>query len=349
MTFLCKFWDKKMLRRHLLQLGLGVSSFMIVPKFSLASQEDGYRNFIEDVTQQAISQGIPKYVTDISFSHLNAPNQKILAANAKQAEFTLSWQQYKQRTVTQNKIDNGFNAASNLADILKSVERIYKVDPNIIVAIWGMESSYGSFMGEHPVIDTLATLAYGGRRRSYFRSELLYALHIIYEMAILPYDLLGSYAGAMGQPQFMPKSYLQFSAKYPPKNDYSDIWYNEGDVVASIANFLHSYDWKYNESWGEEVQLPSAYFSVKKFQDMFPNAAQLHSTSWWQQQGLKPVHGFEFQKEFGTILQPDGAGGEAFMVYDNFQVIKRYNASDSYALSVCLLRDTIRRAIKSAV
>ncbi|QEO18374.1 lytic murein transglycosylase [Acetobacter vaccinii] len=324
-----------MLRRTLLAGGLAA---FVTPALAARSPGAGgssYAAFLAGVRREALAQGVSAATLSSALALAVEPNPKVLKADRHQPEFTLTWAQYKDRVLTETKIANGLDAVAGRTQLLDPISATYGVSKGAIAGIWGLESAYGVHMGTFHVIDALATLAYDGRRSSFFRSELLKSLVILDQGAIAPVQMLGSYAGAMGQPQFMPSAYLRYAASYPA-GGRSDIWHNEGDVFASIANYLARCGWQQGQPWGEEVVLPASVT-----QDQL-GRSRVKPVSWWAQLGVRPRAGhFASMQQDGAVIRPDGPGGEAFLVYHNFNVIRRYNPSDFYALAVGLLGDAI--------
>ena len=325
-----------MLRRKLL---LGGSALLLASpvcaRRAQHSASGAYATFLSGVGREAIAQGVAPAVVAQALALTAAPNAKVLHADRYQPEFTLTWAQYKDRVLPEKKMNDGLAAVQERTDLLGRVSGLYGVGTGGIAGIWGLESAYGTRMGTFFVIDALATLAYDGRRASFFRTELLKALHVVERAGVAPANMLGSYAGAMGQPQFMPSAYLRYAASYPA-GGRADIWHEEGDVFASIANYLAQCGWVAGQPWGEGVFVPDTLEQSQLGRN------QTRPLAWWQQQGVRPRAGeFDASVSEGAVIRPDGPGGEAFIVYHNFNVIRRYNPSDFYALAVGLLGDAI--------
>ncbi|MFT8549767.1 MAG: lytic murein transglycosylase [Acetobacter okinawensis] len=328
-----------MLRRKLL---LGGSALLLAPPvYARHAQKAGhtargaYATFLAGVAREAKGQGVSPSVVAQALALTTAPNAKVLQADRHQPEFTLTWAQYKDRVLSEKKMNDGLAAVQQRAGLLGQISGLYGVGRGALAGIWGLESAYGTRMGKFSVIDALATLAYDGRRASFFRAELLKALHVLEQAGVAPADMLGSYAGAMGQPQFMPSAYLRYAASYPA-GGRADIWHNEGDVFASIANYLARCGWQAGQPWGEGVFVPDTLEQSQL------GRSQTRPLAWWRQQGVRPrVGDFNASVSEGAVIRPDGPGGEAFIVYHNFNVIRRYNPSDFYALAVGLLGDAI--------
>lgn len=297
-----------------------------------AARPDGdYAAFLAALRQEAAAKGLGEAATD-AIAQLSVPNAKVVQLDHHQPEFTLTWAQYRARVLPQNRLDLGAASYRDRVDIFRTVTERYGVDPGVIIGIWGLESSFGAKIGTFGVIDALATLAYDGRRAAFFRGELFDALKIIDQRDIGSRQMIGSYAGAMGQPQFMPSAYLRFASSYAG-TDRADIWTNERDVFASIANYLGKSGWRAGEPWGQEVSVSGSIPAG------LVGRGHTETLSHWQSLGVRRADGSGFSRPevTGSLLQPDGAGGPSFMVYHNFQVIRRYNPSDFYALAVGLL------------
>ena len=301
-----------------------------------AAERRRYARFLSVVRGEAIRQGMSASVVDAALAVTPAPNAKVLKADRHQPEFTLTWAQYKERVLTDKKILDGQSAVVQRKSLFSQVSSLYKVSTGAIAGIWGLESAYGKKTGTYHVIDALATLAFDGRRSSFFRAELFKALQILNQGDITPSAMLGSYAGAMGQPQFMPSAYQRYAVSFP-EGGRRNIWTNEADVFASVANYLAKCHWRYGEPWGEAVHTPETLAQSETGRTI------VRPSSYWVSKGVTPVLGGSFARPDlpGAIVRPDGLGGEAFIVYANFNVIRRYNPSDFYALAVGLLGDAI--------
>lgn len=329
-------------RRTLLVRGLAVSALTglsSAPVYRAWGRPREYGVFLAGVRHEALQQGIAAGVVDRALALCTVPNAAVIKADQHQPEKVLTWAQYKERVLTEKKLSDGLQAMTQQGQRISQIGGQYQVGRGVIAGIWGLESAYGTRMGKFSVIDALATLAYEGRRAAFFRGELLKALHILAQNGMEPRAMLGSYAGAMGQPQFMPSAYERFAVSYP-EGGRADIWRNEADVFASIANYLARSGWQDGGLWGEAVIVPESLPQVQL------GRSHVRPLSWWVQQGVRPRAGRFSDSSADTtapaaIIRPDGPGGEAFVVYHNFNVIRRYNASDFYALAVGILGDAI--------
>ena len=295
-----------------------------------ASASGGFPSFVAGLRAEAIRAGIRPAVVDEAFEGVQ-PLAKVLELDHHQPEFTLTWAQYRERVLPQSRLDAGRAAYAREAAQLASVTGTYRADPRIVVGIWGLESGFGAHTGNYRIVEALATLAYDGRRASYFRGELLGALRILNDGDVSAHAMTGSWAGAMGQPQFMPSSYLHYAVD-ADGDGRRDIWTDRADIFGSVANYLAKCGWRMGEPWGQPIRVP---------QGMAGRIGRevVRSLGEWQVQGVRRIDGTRFSRADvrGAVVMPDGEGGEAFMVYPNFNVIRRYNPSDYYALAVGLL------------
>jgi membrane-bound lytic murein transglycosylase B len=300
-----------------------------------AAAQDGFAAFRAGLRAEALRAGIRASVFDAAFEGVQ-PNPKVLELDHHQPEFTLSWAQYRARVLPQSRLDLGREAYAGEAARLGALTRVYPADPRIVVGIWGLESGFGAHTGNYRIVEALATLAYDGRRAGYFRGELINALRILDTGDVTPHGMTGSWAGAMGQPQFMPSSYLHYAVD-ADGDGRRDIWTDRADVFGSVANYLARCGWRPGEPWGQPITVPADFAADRTGRDI------LRTLGNWEQMGVRRIDGRHFSRSDvrGAVLMPDGAGGEAFMVYANFQVIRRYNPSDFYALAVGLLGNAV--------
>jgi membrane-bound lytic murein transglycosylase B len=302
-----------------------------------ARADTPFAAFLADVRAEAIGAGVTAATVDRAFNGLR-PNAKVLELDSHAPETTQSWDHYRATRVSDARITAGRQAMQTNGEALAVIGRRYGVDPAIIVAIWGLETNYGGYTGGFSVVEALATLAADGRRDGYFRKELINALRILDTGAIAPPRMTGSYAGAMGQPQFMPSSYFEYAVSFDG-SPRRDIWDNRNDALASIANYLARSGWRAGEPWGQLVRVPAGFSVARDSRDdRRPLAA-------WAQRGVTRPDGAALAppERDGAVVMPDGAGGEAYITYANFAVIRLYNHSDLYALSVGILADRLAR------
>lgn len=294
-----------------------------------------FAEFLATLRADARRQGISAITLDRAFAGV-APNQKVLERDRHQPEFTMTWARYRNLLLTRKRISEGLAAVGESRALFRAVETRYRVSPGVISGIWGLESSYGTKTGDFRVVEALATLAWDGRRASFFRGELMAALKILQAGDVTAPHMTGSYAGAMGQPQFMPTSYLRYAVDFDGTGR-RNIWTDRADVLGSIANYLAQSGWHSGETWGQPVALPAGFDAAQA------GHAHKRTLTAWAAEGVRPMSGRwkGFGPDQAALLLPDGAGGDAFLVFRNFQAIRRYNPSDFYALAVGLLGDAI--------
>ncbi|WP_193732180.1 lytic transglycosylase domain-containing protein [Komagataeibacter sp. FXV3] len=295
-----------------------------------------YATFLATVRRDAIRQGLTADAVTRALA-LSAPNMQVIQRDRNQPEFHLTWAQYRDRVLTQRKIADGRAAFAQQRAILEQqVLTRYDVAAGAVMGIWGLESGYGAMTGKFAVVDALCTLAFEGRRAKFFHDELFHALAILNAGDITPELMTGSYAGAMGQPQFMPSAYVKYAVDIDG-DGRRDIWHSIPDVFGSIANYLAGSGWVGGESWGQQVIVPDTVAQSAL------GRTQTRTLAEWMAMGVRQMGGAPFERpaDTGAVLRPDGPGGEAFMVYRNFAAIRRYNPSDFYALAVGLLGNEI--------
>ena len=292
-----------------------------------------FQQFVAGVYAEATAAGVRRDVLDAAFAGVT-PNQSVIAKDRKQAEFSMTWTQYRALVINDKRIADGRAAVAQNRTLFAQVEGRYHVEASVIAGIWGLESSFGAQTGNYRVVEALATLAWEGRRAAFFRDELMAALKILNHGDIDPARMTGSYAGAMGQPQFMPTSYLRLAVDFDG-DGRRDIWTNKGDVLGSIANYLSKSGWRQGETWGQPVRVPAGTAAAGR--DVKRPLAE------WARQGITPAGGkwVAAGDASAALIAPDGAGGESFLVFNNFAAIRRYNPSDFYAIAVGLIGDWV--------
>jgi membrane-bound lytic murein transglycosylase B len=319
------------MRRRVLLAGLAATPLVATAR----AQEGGFGAFLQGMRADARRAGISDATLNAAFAGIG-PNQKVIDADRKQPEFTMTWVRYRSFTMSDKRIARGKEAVAANRDLFNRVSERYRVDTPAIAGIWGLESNFGTDTGNYNVIEALATLAWEGRRASFFRSQLISALKILEHGDVRPGRMMGSYAGAMGQPQFMPDSYLRYAVDFDGTGR-RDIWDSRGDVLGSIANYLAMSGWRYGEPVCQPIRLSPDFDASSVGRDVKRPLGE------WMRMGVRRDDGSAFGRAdpVGAVVMPDGAGGPAFMVYPNFTAIRRYNPSDYYALAVGLLGDTV--------
>ena len=284
---------------------------------------------------EALALGIGAVTFDAAFAGV-APIPRVIELDRNQPESTITFTEYLERMVPETRAAKGREMLAANLGLLERVSRKYGVPPRFIVALWGMETSYGRYLGGFPVIGALATLAHDGRRSAYFREELLNALRILEDGHITPAAMKGSWAGAMGQSQFMPSSFVRYAVDFDG-DGRRDIWATRADVFASAANYLAQAGWRTGETWGRPVRLPADFDSSMAGLDVTKPLAE------WQALGVRRADGGDLPRVAvsGSVVLPGGEGGAAFLAYGNYRTIMRWNRSLYFATAVGLLADRI--------
>lgn len=305
------------------------------PMPSLA-QSQSFDVWLEAFRTEALGSGIDPMVVDDALGGLQ-PLQEVIDLDRRQFRGGGTFQGYRERVLSSSRIANGQQLYREHRALLNEVSAQYGVQPRFIVALWGVESTYGAYKGQYPVIASLATLAWEGRRAAFFRSELLNALKIVDNGDIEVGLMLGSWAGAMGQSQFMPSSYLDRAVDFDG-DGRRDIWTSLPDVFASIANYLSDFGWSDEYTWGRQVIPPA---SVEP-QLMGLDARQRLDD--WQRSGVRRLDGSDLPAVpiDASLIWTDERVGPAYLVYDNFRVLMRWNRSTFFGLTVGELSDRIR-------
>ncbi|MES3009069.1 MAG: lytic murein transglycosylase [Pseudomonadota bacterium] len=310
-----------------------------------------FQEWLSALIVEAREQGVREEIIEQALSSVT-PIPQVIDNDRNQAEFKESFEEYLVKRVTPWRIDTGRARLREHHELLTRVGEHYGVDPRFIVAFWGVETNFGSFTGGTDVIRALVTLAYDPRRATYFRRELLSALQILNEGHITHADMKGSWAGAMGQSQFMPSSFLQYAQDFDGDGK-RDIWNSEADVFASIAQYLKAADWDDTQTWGREVTLPADYHARAEEWRQPPtdyscSVLRNHTVQLplqqWQEIGVRRADGSDLPTNdlLASIVLPDGEDGRAFLTYGNFRTILSYNCANNYALSIGHLADSFR-------
>lgn len=317
-----------MLTRRSLAASLATAAAL--PRPALA---EDFAAYIRDFRRRAHAQGIGETTLDVAFRSVRY-EPKVVADYHHQPEFTMTWARYRALVVSPARISDGRAEYGANRAVIAGIVRRYGAAPGAIMGIWGVESDYGKATGSFPVISSLATLAYDGQRRAFFERELIDALRIVQHGDINPANMTGSYAGAMGQPQFMPDSFLRYAVD-ATGDGRRDIWTNRADVFGSIANYLQHFGWNRTLPWGEEVALPAVFDAA--------NAGRAHrrSLALWSRLGVRPPRPRPLAT-VASVLLPGGREGPAYFVYEpNFGALMSYNPSYFYCISVGLLGDAV--------
>lgn len=305
-----------------------------------------FSQFLAQLKSQAIEQGIRVETVELALTSLE-PLEIVVERDRTQAETVLTIDQYLQRRLTRSFVRTAREKAAAHRALLRKVSATYGSSSALLVAVWGMESNFGRFTGTRPTIQALATLAWEGRRGAFFTSELMDALEVLDKGYIELANMKGSWAGAMGQTQFMPSSYLAHAQDFNG-DGRRDIWDTLPDVFASIANYMKAYGWQPGHAWGREVKLPAggAEPLVEKIglRDSGCRASRELTIAIplarWQALGVRTVTGAALPKvdRMASLLR---AGKRTYLVYPNYDTLLGYNCAHAYALAVGLLADRI--------
>lgn len=283
----------------------------------------------------AIESGIGQTTVDTVLASVE-PLERVIRADRNQPEFVATFADYLGRRVTDARIERGRALYAEHRSLLDRLTREYGVPGQYVVAFWGLETNYGTVLGNIPVFDSLTTLACDARRSAYFTGQLIDALRIV-DRGDVTHDVMrGSWAGAMGQTQFMPSNYLKYAVD-GDGDGRVDLWNSTPDALSSAANFLSNLGWVPGERWGREVLVPDGIDYAMTGRDQRLDLAQ------WREIGLKDVNGNAIPAVDmrGALLVPAGQAGPAFLIYDNFDVIMRWNRSEFFAIAVGHLADRI--------
>lgn len=318
-----------------------IASFILAAALAFPMQAAAYDNpmpfgaWVDALRKEAVSKGVSEALFQKAFNGLT-PNDRVIELDRAQPESTKTFTQYIKGSVTQSRIDQGRRLMAQHRTLLNKISAQYGVQPQMIVALWGTETSYGGYTGNMSIIRSLATLAYDGRRSDYFRDELLKALQIVEQGHISLNDFTGSWAGAMGQCQFMPTSFFDYAVDYNG-DGRKDIWNTLPDVFASIANYLSKSGWNAQETWGRKVTLP------KDFDLSLADGKQWKPIADWQKLGVRNKDGGNLPQASiqAAITLPGKPHEQAYMVYGNYDVILKWNRSRYFATAVGTLADYI--------
>ena len=300
-----------------------------------APQAPTFNQWRDAFRQEALDKGIDASLFDRAFDGVT-PDADVIKADRSQPEFSRPVWAYLDSALSNQRVATGRSRLSAQEETLDAIEQRYGVDRHILAAIWGLESNYGQNMGSRQVIRSLATLAHEGRRPGFAHDQLLAALDILQHRDIEPNGMLGSWAGAMGQTQFIPTTYNQYAVDFDG-NGRRDIWNSPADALASAANYLKASGWHSGQRWGQEVRLPA------NFDYALADPGVKKSVAEWQALGVRPANQDSFAGNMAdqraALLLPAGHKGPAFLLQHNFSTIMRYNNSSSYALAIGLLSD----------
>jgi lytic murein transglycosylase len=327
---------------HRIPVGPTLLFAFLIASAAAPARADDFAGCIGELRAQATANGITPAAFDAALAGIE-PDAEVIEAMDQQPEFTLPIWEYMARLVSDKRIADGKGMLAEWGDVLEDVERAFGVERHIVVAVWGVESNYGTILGSRPLVRSLATASCFGRRQAFFRTELVETLRITQKGDIHAEDLKGSWAGAFGHTQFMPSTFQRLAIDFDA-DGRRDIVGSVPDALASTANFLRKAGWELGKPWGHEVVLPRGYAGPSGRRNRM-------ALSKWDALGIerfgdRPLTG----DARAALLLPAGVHGPAFIVYANFDALYSYNAAESYALAIGHLADRLRggRAFRAA-
>ena len=299
------------------------------------TENAGFERWVQGFKRRAGAQGVSERTLSQAFQGVRF-DADVIRRDRNQSEFTKTIWQYLDSAASDSRIANGKVALRQHIRTLDAIEARYGVEKEVVVAVWGLESAYGGYRGSNDVVQSLATLAYEGRRGAFFEEQLIAALRILQNGDTSPRSMTGSWAGAMGHTQFIPTSYLAYAVDFDG-DGRRDIWSDDPtDALASTAAYLQRSGWTKGQPWGVEVRLPRGFDYAQA------NRKITKSPGGWARLGVTDMAGRAVPDHGrASILLPAGADGAAFMIFDNFSAIERYNAADAYVIGVGHLSDRI--------
>ncbi|MEI2384938.1 lytic murein transglycosylase [Breoghania sp. JC706] len=321
--------------------GLAAAVLVSLALLTPAAAQGGFDSWKRSFWREAHAAGISRRTYDQAMRGVTL-DREVIAKTDNQAEFVRPVWDYLERVVSESRIENGREKLREYAPVLHQIERSFGVDREVVVAIWGMESAYGAVLDNHkimkPVVRSLASLAYdGGRYKSFGRKQLIAAMKILQTGDVDARHMMGSWAGAMGHTQFIPTTYNAYAVDFDGDGK-RNIWTSIPDALASTAAYLNSSGWEAGKTWGYEVKLP------RGFDYSLGDTRRKRTLAQWSKLGVTRTEGRDFPRpsDEAFLFAPAGAKGPAFLMLKNFEVIKRYNNADSYALAVGHLADRLR-------
>jgi lytic murein transglycosylase len=310
-------------------VGLAIVAALIgAPAQAQPAEQQSFATFTAKLWPDAQAKGITRATFDLAMQGVT-PDQRVIAATQRQPEYGKPFGDYVNAIANKRRIADGELKAKQWAKILDAIEKQFGIERWILIALWGIESDFGAEKDRWDVFRSLATLAFIGYRDPYFRNELLVAMRVMQDGHFPRSRMVSSWAGAMGQTQFMPSNVVDYAIDYSG-DGRSDLWTNVPDILGSTANYLHKGHWKQGLPWGFEVTVPKG-FDLMHSRDSFAG---------WHKLGLRRADGKPFPSDGkGILFFPAGTKGPAFIATENFDVLKEYNNSDAYAVAVGHLAD----------
>lgn len=316
------------------KLSISFVLFFLLSSGSVAQEQQPFAEWLAELRTEALAEGISETLLDEALSTIEEPIPRVIELDQSQPEFVQTFSNYMNNRISQARIARGQALLEEHSELFSRIAREYGVQPHYLVSFWALESNFGDFTGGFSVLNALATLAYDPRRSGFFRNELLTALKILDAGHISVENMSGSWAGAMGQCQFMPSTFDRYAVD-GDNDGRIDIWNNLPDIFASAANFLSKSGWRPDERWGREVLLPQGF-------DFTQSGTGIRKTvSEWNALGVMRADGSRLGNASleGSIILPAGASGPVFLAYNNFRTTMVWNRSTYYAISVGHLAD----------
>ncbi len=319
--------------KHVIALLMGVLFSTVV-----MAEKPTFEAYVSSLKTEALEKGYTQSLINQAFTDVKY-FKRAVKADKNQPEFKLTLDTYLPRAVPKWKSAQAISKYKENEALLKKVGKAFGVQPRFIVALWGVETNFGRLQGKYDIISALTTLAYDGRRETLFKKQLFAALQILEEKHISKETFVGSWAGAMGQSQFMPTSFLAYAYDFDGDGK-KDIWGNKADVFASIANYLKSEGWSDSQTWGRQVKLPDSFdyelAGLKK--------AKMKKLSEWQGLGVRRYDGRDLPVNDikASLIMPDDENGRIYLVYNNYHTLMHWNRSTYFGSAVGVLSDMIK-------
>ena len=301
--------------------------------------DSGFENYLQGLKTEAVNEGFNQDFIEQAFASISL-RKRVIQADNNQPERKITLTEYLHTRVPDWKVEQAVEKATEHKELLDDIAKKFGVQKRFIVALWGNESNFGRIQGKVPVLSALSTLAYQGRRESLFRKQFFAALDILQQGHVQLENFNGSWAGAMGQSQFMPTSFLTYAIDYDG-DGRKDIWQTPADVFASIANYLVQEGWRDDQTWGREVVFTSNQLS--NLAGLGRRASK--SLIEWQALGIRKVGNGDLPNLDlqANLLMPDGPKGRSYLVYNNFQTLMKWNRSSYFGISVAYLSERIKK------
>lgn len=317
--------------------------FFLMATADVVVAEQSFVDYLQQIRERAIKEGISPATIDAAFDGLE-PDERVIGFDRRQPEFVQTFDEYLTARVSEFRQREGRRLFDVHLPLLQQVAEQYDVDPEYVVAFWGLETSFGRYQGKYSIIRSLATLGHDPRRSAFFSGELVKALRILDEGHVEPDKFVGAWAGAMGQSQFMPSSFLSYAEDFDG-DGRADIWSNPGDVFASIANYLNRAGWQRGAGWGGRVSLGEIDFAAMKPDNWDGRCRALRhhtraiSLGEWRGLGVTPER--ELIDQQYALIEPEAGADHGYLAGGNFRAILSYNCANKYAVSVGLLAEII--------